>query len=300
MLSSDLPMFLLEPEAFDCSHFHKNSERGCRPSAAAAVAKPTPAWSELHSLVATACLNNPFWADLRILHFFEKQGICMTLDTLNRLRTEVGLGDKKALAAVLLQNHVQNGTALTQQQLRFVERINPAFRDRDISPARPGEQLLYSCLLVRRLKRSKGIGMLYLHLFLDLFNGYVVGRFSPTRSVTVGVNLLQKNIGPTYDINGCPVQNILHSTLIAKDIEECKTLGLPKATSCPSLQWSHTSRIFGTLLGFQQMFTNKFFERLESIGLPFFLLQPSFDQWLQKYNASQDFFARRDLLHYMD
>jgi len=60
---------------------------------------------------------------------------------------------------------------LSEEQIRFLEKLNPAFRERHVESQAPGELLSQDTFFVGTLK---GIGRLYLHAVVDTYSSYAV------------------------------------------------------------------------------------------------------------------------------
>jgi len=252
--------------------------------------------TQLHRLLTAICLHNPFWNDFRLLDFLAKRKIHLTLDELYSLKADCGLSSRAAVCQALLQLYSNNELQLNDQQIRFIERLNPAFCDRDIRTTGPGELLIYECLSSRKLP-YKYKGQFYLHLFIDMFNGYAFGQFHSHRSAEIGINLLNQYIIPFYQEHGTLVATVLYSNHdTAPHVQEAA--GVKSIT--PQASWQQTNRAFGTIASFRKFMLTNFFEGMRLYSTPMNMLQPTFTRWLKQYNASHSFVKYRDFLEYID
>ncbi len=236
--------------------------------------------------ILKTCLTNPFWNDFRLLDFFTRQGLSLTMQQLLQVKQKLGIASKVALCQALIQLYIENPDTLDIQQIRFIERVNPAFCDRDLSATAPGEKLVYECICTRRMI-SKLKTLQYIHLFMDLFNGYTFGLFSPDRSLPAGLQWFHKKVLPFYQARHCTAPLVLYHA--------AEQTSQPSAAStCMRLEkLSHPS---GTIQAFRKFILPGFFEGLRLYDTPLTLLDTAFSHWLHSYNAIGDFDRYRDRL----
>lgn len=250
---------------------------------------------KLSNLLMTICLEYPFWNDFRILDFLNKRGISMTMEELHELRSECGVGSREDVCLELMRLYLNNEIKLDKKQVQFIERLNPAFRDRGFLAGRPGELLVYECIFLRRLNK-----MFYLHLVFDLFNGYAFGKVSRRCSGEIGLKLLQEKIVPFYRGRGYKINAIVHSIKSTRDhwgAEEAKIKGSILAMG---IEWLEPKHEFGIIQRFQRDFLDEFFSDAEALDVSLLMIQPAFERWMIKYNAACPFHQRRNLLGYTD
>lgn len=240
-------------------------------------------------------LQNPYWSEFRILNFFCKRGISMTMEKLQYLRKECCLESKDDVCHKLMRLYAKKEIQLDKRQIQFIERVNPAFRDRDFRAARPGDLLIYGCIFFRRLNK-----MFYLHVVVDLFNGYVFGKVSRRRSGEIGIKMLQDKIAPFYKDRGYVIGTVIHSSKSARDrseVEECK---IHEGIMAMGLEWLEPHREFGIIQCFQRDVLDRFFYEAEALKVSLFMIQPALDRWMIQYNAACPFHQRRNLLGYLE
>lgn len=249
---------------------------------------------KLSNLVMNICLQYPFWNDFRILDFFRKRGLGMTMAELKELRSLCGIRSREELCQELMWLHFNHEIMLGKKQVQFIERLNPAFRDRNFKANRPGELLVYECVFFRRFNR-----MFYLHLVVDLFNGHAFGRVSHHCSGDIAFKLLQEKIIPMYRSRGYKVKSIAHSIRATR--EHC---GIEEATIGEQLlglgiEWLEPNHEFGIIQRFQRDVLEGFFNHAEDFAISLAMIQPAFDRWMIKYNGGCPFHQRRNFLGYI-
>lgn len=249
---------------------------------------------KLRKLLLTICLKYPFWNDFRILGFFNKRGISMTMAELQVLRSECGVESREAVCLELMQLYLNNEIKLGKKQVQFIERLNPAFRDRDFLASRPGELLVYECIFFRRLNK-----MFYIHFVVDLFNGFAFGKVSRNCSGEIGLKLLQEKISPFYHDRGYKIKTIVHSVKSTRDHWEMEEAKIRDSIFAMGIEWLAPKHEFGIIQRFQRDFLDKFFSDAEALKVSLLTIQPAFNRWMNKYNAACPFDQRRNLLGYI-
>ncbi|MCE5286633.1 MAG: hypothetical protein LLG02_12410 [Pelosinus sp.] len=244
-----------------------------------------PLPTKLHQLVAGICLRNPFWNDFRLLSFFAKRNMKLSLKDLQQLKMNCNVESKISVCHTLMEMYFTNPKQLSPQQIGFIERINPPFCDRNITSSAPGKLLLYECIFIRRLSR-KIKGMLYLHIFIDIYNGYVFGQFSQEHSIKVGVSLLEKELFPFYAKESSVITTLLSSK---QGIQDAKDLSLYRKKLPPGCKWKETSHQLGTIQGFLKFELHDFFEGLRLYNSSYAALDAPFARWLRSRNAAHPF-----------
>lgn len=240
------------------------------------------------------CLENPYWSEFRMLNYFCKRGISITMEQLQQLRRQCCLESKEAVCRELMRRYFRREVQLEKQQIQFIERVNPAFRDRDFQATRPGESLVYECVFFRRLNT-----IFYLHVVFDLFNGYVFGKVSRQRSGDAGLKLLQDKVVPFYRNKGYRVGTVIHSTRSARDRAEAATHEIHKNVIEMGIEWLEPKHAFGIIQCFQRDVLEEFFDDAEALAVSLFAIQPALDRRLLQYNAACPFQQRRDLIGYL-
>lgn len=250
---------------------------------------------KLSDLFMTICLEYPFWNNFRILDFFNKRGLSMTMEELRHLRSECGLENKEDVCLELMALYFNNEIKLGRKQLQFIERLNPAFRDRDFPVAMPGESLIYECIFFRRLNK-----MFYLHLVFDLYNGHAFGKVSRRRSGAIGLKLLQEKVIPFYRSRGYKINTLVHSINSRRDGVEAQASNIREKALAMDIKLLEPKHEFGIIQRFQRDWLEPFFNDAEAFDVSLPLIQPAFDRWVIKYNANCPFHQRRNLLGYTD
>jgi len=201
-----------------------------------------------------------------------KHGLGTRYDRWLRLETEYG----------------QKAIELTAEQVRFVEKQNPAFRERHIESCRPGELLSQDTVTVGSIKV---IGRIYLHVVVDTYSSYAFGFLHTCRKPEAAVAVLHNDVLPFYADHDLPVSTVLtdHGRefcgtslhpyelyLALNDIEHRKAkLRRPQSNG-------FVERFNGTVQAefFDLAFRTTLYTAIEQ-------LQVDLDQWLVHYNTER-------------
>jgi hypothetical protein len=247
--------------------------------------------TELHRQLSHLILTHPFWNDYRLLDYVRKSRPESTMQDLLRLKQECRLDDRQKISGILLRLVFGCGKDLSTNQLRFIFKVNPELLDRDLRSGQPGELLVYECFCVYR---EKGIGKIYIHLFVDMFNSHAFGILSQLRTFDSGLKALQKNVLPLYQNSGQTVQTILYSTRTTSGSSRAGTRQEENGPTSLNSQWIPTCREFGVIQKFRKaLLTSRFFEGTMTNLSSLADVQIAFAQWLKKYNAANRLLAQR-------
>jgi hypothetical protein len=295
IMTAGIRLLLMENSLTDfLPHFPEIKQNPLESPAAFTVGSPEFT-DKLQESVRAVCLHNPFWNDFRLLNFFQRYGLELTLSELTFLKNQSGVGSRTEIYRELLRVYKSTDSDLSEQQIRFIERLNPAFRDRDLAANKPGQLLIYECLSSRRLQH-KFNGPMYLHLFIDRFNGHIFAAFQQERSAQIGFNIVIKTILPYYQQRQTPVSTVICSQKNRGHSHDASCLGLAKAAKPLNLSWQSTDQSFGTVDSFHKFTLSRFFEGIRLYHTSSCSFEVSFNRWLTQYNSTQTFYKRRDFL----
>ena len=216
------------------------------------------------------------------------------------LRNRLGLTDPAALKRAEGE-YTQYRAALIRvvelspEQVAFLEKLNPCFRERHAESDRPGQLLSADTFMVGSLK---GIGRVYLHAVVDTYGSYAFGFLHVSKQPEAAVAVLHNDVLPFYDNLGLTVDAVLTDSgrefcgterhpyelyLALNDIEHRKTKVRSPQTN------GFVERFNGTVLEgfFRPVMHQKLFESVEA-------LQADLDTWLHHYNHERPHLGYRN------
>lgn len=230
-----------------------------------------PAWG-CNRLSDMLRLENIFISPVTVQNILNRQGLRTRYDRFLKLETKV-LSEKIELNA---------------EQVKYLERFNPVWRERHIESSRPGDLVAQDTFYVGRLK---GVGQVYLQAVVDTYGSYAFGYLHTGHIPEQSAAVLHNDVLPQYQAWGIKVKAILTDNggeycgkethayelyLTLNDIEHRRTKVRSPRTN------GFVERFNRTALDefFRQAFRTKFYGSVEA-------LQEDFDKWLKHYNTER-------------
>jgi len=116
------------------------------------------------------------------------------------------LGSRQQRWLALEKRCADDVIELTAEQAKFLEKLNPCYRERHIESGRPGELLSADTFMVGTLK---GLGRVYLHAVVDTYGSYAFGFLHVSKQPEAAVAVLHNDVLPFYRSLDLPVNAIL-------------------------------------------------------------------------------------------
>ena len=126
--------------------------------------------------------------------------------TIQKILDENGLGKRYDRWLALERRRAESAMELTAEQIAFIEKQNPQFRERKVESSKPGELLNQDTFYVGRLK---GIGKVYLHAVVDTFSSIAFGFLHTSKKPEAAVAVLHNEVLPFYEKKKLKVENVL-------------------------------------------------------------------------------------------
>lgn len=243
---------------------------------------------EVVEQVLTLTMQHPRWGCTKLSDCLRHQGLSISSPTVQNVLIKHGLGTRFERYLELERRHLEEGLALTEEQIKLLERANPAFRERHVESSRPGELLSQDTFYVGQLK---GIGKVYLHALVDTYSSYGFGFLHTSKQPEAAVALLYNDVLPFYRERGLGIGAILTDNgtefcgrrehpyelyLALSDIEHRRTRVARPQTN-------------GFVERFQLTVQEEFFEVafLRQLYESVAALQTDLDSWLAHYNRER-------------
>ena len=110
--------------------------------------------------IEALALAHPAYGCNRIEALLALAGKRVSAITTQKILNDKGLGTRHERWLALERRNAEQAIELAPEQVAFLEKLNPCFRERHVESGRPGELLSADTFLVGTLK---GIGRVYLH-----------------------------------------------------------------------------------------------------------------------------------------
>ena len=216
------------------------------------------------------------------------EGISVSAPTIQGILNKHEMGSRYERLLKLEARALQEEIELTPQQVVWLEKANPTFRERHVESSRPGELLCQDTFYVGRLK---GVGKVYLHAVVDTFSSYAFGYLHTSKQPEAAALVVHNDVLPFYQARDLPLKAILTDNgrefcgteahpyelyLALNDIDHRRTKVRSPQTN------GFIERFNRTALDefFRIAFRTTFYESVEH-------LQTDFDQWLVTYNTER-------------
>lgn len=251
---------------------------------------------EVQEKIVTLSLSRPAWGCNRISDQLKLEGVSVSAPTVQNILNKEGLGTRYERWLKLEEKTAQKEIELSAEQVAFIEKQNPCFRERHLESSRPGELLNQDTFFVGNLK---GVGKVYLHAVVDTYCSYAFGFLHVSKQPEAAVAVLHNEALPFYAEKGLEVENILtdngrefcggesHPYQIYLQLNEIKH----RTTKVRRPQTNgFVERFNRTVLDefFREAFRKKLYETVEA-------LQGDLDEWLYYYNHKRPHQGYRNL-----
>lgn len=252
---------------------------------------PAETVARIHELA----LEHPAYGCNRIEALLSLEGRRVSAITIQKILNDAGLGTKYDRWLALEEKNAQKKIDLTGEQVAFLEKLNPSFRERHVESAAPGELLSADTFFVGNLK---GIGKVYLHAVVDTYGSHAFGFLHVSKQPEAAVAVLHNDVLPFYGKLDLPVKAVLTDNgrefcgtdthpyelyLELNGIEHRRTrVKTPKTNG-------FVERFNGTVLDefFRIRMRETFYESVEA-------LQADLDAWLVHYNTERPHLGYRN------
>jgi transposase InsO family protein len=242
--------------------------------------------NETPEKVIALSLKHPVWGPVRISDNLRLEGISVSPSTIRNIWIKEDLVTRYKRLLRLEEEKNGQDIDLTEEQIRFLEKANPCYRERKVESPYPGYLLSQDTFHVGRIK---GIGRIWLQAVVDTYGSFAFGKLYTSKLPETAVDVLYDRVLPFYESQGVKVENILTDNgreycgramihpyqifLDFNDIEHRRTKVARPRTN------GFVERFNRTVLDefFRETFREKFYTSVEE-------LQEDLDKWLHYYN----------------
>src|SRR5215212_235928 len=142
---------------------------------------------EVQEKIVTLSLSRPAWGCNRVSDQLKLEGISVSAPTVQNILNKEGLGTRYERWLKLEEKTTEKEIELAAEQVAFIEKQNPCFRERHVESARPGELLNQETFFVGHLK---GVGKVYLHAVVDTYSSFAFGFLHVSKQPEAAVAVL--------------------------------------------------------------------------------------------------------------
>lgn len=272
--------------------FQTHGLEGLKDLPPVAKSHPQTTAPEVQERVVELALQHPIAQRAPGCNFLSDQlsleGIALSAQTVQSILNKRGLGGRYERLLALEERVLNQEMELTPELAQWLEKANPAFAERHVESARPGELLCQDTFYVGSFK---GVGKVYLHTVVDSYGSYAFAVLGTSKQPEWAVSVLYNDALPFYREHALPVGAVLTDNgkefcgtethpyelfLALAEIEHRRTrVRRPKTNG-------FVERFHRTVLDefFRVQLRTTFYERLEA-------LQEDLDTWLEYYNRER-------------
>lgn len=243
---------------------------------------------EIEQRILEMSLEEPSWGCNRLSDTLKLEGIQISAITIQKILNRNEMGSRYDRWLKLEAKVHEHAIELNSSQVAFLEKHNPAFKERHIESDAPGELLCQDTFFVGHIK---GVGKVYLHTVVDAYNSLAFGFLHPSKQPEAAAAVLHNDVLPFYHARSLTVKAVLTDNgrefcgkdshpyelyLELNDIEHRRTKVRHPQTN------GFVERFQRTVLDefFRKAFRTKFYESVEA-------LQGDLDKWLVYYNTER-------------
>ncbi len=233
-------------------------------------------------------LEHPAWGRNRLHDWLKLEGVSVSAITIQKILNQNEMGSRYHRWLKLEAKFYEKAIELTPEQVLFMEKQNPVFRERHVESSRPGELLSQDTFCVGYLKE---IGRVYLHAVVDTYSSYGFGFLHTPKQPEAAVAVMHNDVLPFYQERSLTVTSILTDNgrefcgkdthpyeiyLELNDIEHRRTKVRKPRTN------GFVERFNRTVLEefFKKAFRTKLYVSVAD-------LQTDLDAWLKEYNTER-------------
>lgn len=243
---------------------------------------------QVRQRIVEMSLAHPAWGCNRISDQLKLEGVWVSAPTVQNILNKKGIGGRYERWLKLEEKTAEQKIELSAEQVAFIEKQNPCFRERHVESTRPGELLNQDTFFVGHLK---GVGKVYLHAVVDTYSSFAFGFLHVSKQPEAAVAVLHNEALPFYAERNLKVENVLTDN----GREFCGGEGHPYRVYLALNEIGHRTtqvrrprtngfveRFNRTALDefFREAFRRKLYESVEG-------LQQDLDEWLGYYNRER-------------
>jgi transposase InsO family protein len=151
-------------------------------------------------------LDHPAWGCNRLSDHLKLDGISISAPTVQNVLNKHDYGTKHERWLRLEKHAAGKGRKLSDEQVRFLEKQNPQWRERHVESSRPGELLSQDTFYVGHFK---GVGKVYLHAVVDTYSSHAFGFLHTSKQPEAAVAVLHNEVVPFYAVHEIPIAAVL-------------------------------------------------------------------------------------------
>ena len=233
-------------------------------------------------------LEHPAYGCNRLKSLLAAENKPLSGVTIQKILQKHQLGNRHERWLRLEEKYAQQRDALADEQIAFVESINPIFRERHTESSRPGERLCQDTSFVGLIW---GVGEIYMYSVVDTFSSYAFCFLHTAKRPEAAVALLQNDVLPFYRRHKLNVSSLL--TDRGREFHGGKEHPFGQYLKREGIKHFHSQGKRSLTNGFTERFRKTILDEFYRIALreqsysALETLQNDLDRWLLHYNRER-------------
>lgn len=171
-----------------------------------AKSHPQAVSAEVEERIIALALAHPSYGCNKIEKLLSLEGPYVSNVTIQKILIDHGMGSRYDRWMALEKKSATEGMELSSEQVAYIEKINPSFKERHVESSGPGMLLSQDTFFVGTLK---GVGRVYMHTVIDTYGSFAFGFLHTTKQPEAAVAVVHNDVLPFYEELGIPVKAIL-------------------------------------------------------------------------------------------
>lgn len=167
---------------------------------------PNRVSAEVEQAILAHSLDHPSHGALRVAQELMLKGVQVSSGGVRGVWSRHNLLTRHERLLRLEKATAERRIALSDEQIRLLERFSPEFRERHIETRHTGDLVAVDTFFVGSLK---GVGKIYLQTAIDCFSRYAWARLYPNKMPVTAVHLLNTDVLPTFEQHKARIATIL-------------------------------------------------------------------------------------------
>ncbi len=185
--------------------YQEQGEEGLKDLPPIPKSHPMAATPELVAQVLALAMKHPACGCNKLESLLAAEGKQLSNVTIQKILQRHQMGNRRDRWLALEKQTIDPAFRANGEQLAFIERANPCFRERHAKAERPGERLCQDTFLVGPFR---GVDKIYMHSVVDTFSSYAFCLLHISKQPEVAIALLQHDVLPFFKHHQLAVSSI--------------------------------------------------------------------------------------------
>ena len=173
--------------------FQTHGMEGLRDLPPIAKQHPNTTPPETIEKIVALAMTHPSRGPNYLESLLKADGIQVSFVTIQKILERAGLGSRYDRWLAMEKRQAEEPIELTAEQVAFIEKQNPQFKERHVESSKPGELLNQDTFMVGSFK---GIGRVYMHVVVDTWCSCAFGFLHVSKQAEAAAAVLHNDVLP--------------------------------------------------------------------------------------------------------